>query len=195
MVFYIHDQGARVSTPIDRLLVSKDVEEVDKIPAVRRLGPEVPSEATEQYTATLLTGNRERSQLLYAQDIMSSPVHTGPPLQKLDECRAMLAEHGFHHMPVVDQQGALCGIVSDRDLLRFAASRQPNWRVTTGQVMTNKVISAATKTEIRAIAEVMCRQAIGALPIVSEANTVVGIVTRSDILRALVNRAPIELWA
>ena len=36
---------------------------------------------------------------------------------------------------------------------------------------------------------------IGSMPVIGEGERPVGIITRSDILRTLVNRAPLELWA
>ena len=49
------------------------------------------------------------------------------------------------------------------------------------------------ETEIRLIADVLIKERIGAMPIVDEKEKLVGIVTRSDILRTVV-KAPLELW-
>ena len=57
------------------------------------------------------------------------------------------------------------------------------------------MLSAHPDTEIRLIARTMFEQKIGAMPILSEEDdSMVGILTRSDILRTVVNRAPFELW-
>ena len=40
----------------------------------------------------------------------------------------------------------------------------------------------------------MFKERIGAMPIVDDQGTLVGILTRSDILRVLVNKAPLQLW-
>ncbi|WP_298220793.1 CBS domain-containing protein [Halothiobacillus sp.] len=55
-------------------------------------------------------------------------------------------------------------------------------------------MTATTNTNIRELARVLLAQDIRGLPIVNEAGEVVGVVTRGDILRALVNYAPLELW-
>ena len=60
--------------------------------------------------------------------------------------------------------------------------------------MTDQVLTAHPDTEIRTIARVMFEERIGAMPIVSEAGTPVGIITRSDILRTVMNKVPFELW-
>lgn len=211
MVFYIHDQGARVTTPVDRLLKHREVSALDKTSASRAVGRQTPmsegaqSASSEQRAASAeyvqlqrQPDKAKRRQLIYAHEIMSQPVLTGALDLTLDNAWGILAQNGFHHIPVIDRAGCLCGIVSDRDFLRYTANNSENRAIGNTpvvRIMTKKVISAAAETQIRTIAEVMCTQAIGAVPIVDEGSVVVGIVTRSDILRTLVNQAPIELWA
>ena len=61
--------------------------------------------------------------------------------------------------------------------------------------MKRQVLSAQESTLIRHLAKAICNHRIGALPVVNAENRVLGIVTRSDILGAIVNEAPLELWA
>jgi acetoin utilization protein AcuB len=56
------------------------------------------------------------------------------------------------------------------------------------------VLTAHPDTSIRDIARVFFEERIGAVPIVDRGETLVGIVTRSDILRTILNSAPLELW-
>jgi CBS domain-containing protein len=99
------------------------------------------------------------------------------------------------------------GIVSDRDLLatrgegpaavdRPDASDDANGGAdTTIRAITKtRVLTASRETAIRQIAFVMIEQRIGAMPIIDESGHLEGIITRSDILRAVVNQAPLELW-
>jgi CBS domain-containing protein len=61
-------------------------------------------------------------------------------------------------------------------------------------VMISQVVCASTETSIRRVAEVMLLHKVDALPVTDEAQRVQGIVTRTDLLRALVLEAPLELW-
>lgn len=61
-------------------------------------------------------------------------------------------------------------------------------------VMISQVVCASVDTSIRRIAEVMLLHKVDALPITDDAQHVRGIVTRTDLLRALVLDAPLELW-
>ncbi|MGC8697442.1 MAG: HPP family protein, partial [Halothiobacillus sp.] len=66
-------------------------------------------------------------------------------------------------------------------------------------IANHSVLTATPQTNIRELARVLLAQDIRGLPIVDAPNddaqkVVVGIVTRGDILQALVNYAPLELW-
>lgn len=60
--------------------------------------------------------------------------------------------------------------------------------------MTKRILVGTPSTEIRLIARAMFEERIGSMPIIDEKNKLVGIITRSDILRTLVSHAPMELW-
>ncbi|GJL63773.1 MAG: hypothetical protein NPIRA04_24270 [Nitrospirales bacterium] len=143
-----------------------------------------------------------RKPAFLAKQIMSSPVVTLFPTAKLSDAWSIIQSQRFRHIPVLSSQGHLVGILSDRDLFRATieivtlpdqsgvdAHRKP-----IQQIMVRNVLAAAPKTEIRAIARVLFEERIGAMPIVAEQGDLVGILTRSDILRTVVNEAPIELW-
>jgi acetoin utilization protein AcuB len=206
MVFYIHDQGARVSTPLDQLLMPTNVTATDKAASIRRVKHKIDSAdrrsstevAAEKYSQEQCSNPTERVSAIYAQDIMSSPVKTCSPAHPINDQWTLLGQSEFHHLPVINTRAQLCGIVSDRDFLRYIAKPHRDQAVGTTRIatiMTSVVISAAQRTEIRTIAEVMCNRGIGAVPIIREDSAIVGIVTRTDILRTLVNQAPLELWA
>ncbi len=146
---------------------------------------------------------RERQPALHAHQIMSSPVTTLMPETTIVEAWGVFREHRFRHIPVVDGEGRLVGIVADRDLLRYAALNgrippygpdSPEARTPIARLMKQQVLTATPDTEIRQIAQVLIEQHIGAMPIMDYRGALVGIVTRSDILRALVTHAPLELW-
>jgi acetoin utilization protein AcuB len=97
------------------------------------------------------------------------------------------------HLPVVDADGALVGIVTDRDLRQvvFAPSIQERLGgsvdalkdLTIRDVMTWSVVTARPDMSIREAASVLHERKIGALPVV-ERGRVVGMLTERDVLRA-----------
>ncbi|MEH6558680.1 MAG: CBS domain-containing protein [Oceanicoccus sp.] len=203
-MFYIIAQGARISTPIDQLLKSTNVQPVVATTAVKAvttnsgaIQEKSLSPKAEIYRQSQRKDSESsaRTSARFAREIMTSPVTTASVHLSLTDTWQLLAAKGFHHLPIVDDRQQLQGIVSDRDLLRYAAN--DNRRIgdyPIEQLMTRQVISADANAEVRMLAEIMCSRAIGSIPIVGDDREVIGIVSRTDILRSLVHGAPMELW-
>ncbi len=162
---------------------------------------EGPPSALAAYAETARP--RARQPALHAHQIMSSPVTTLTPETSILEAWRVFRAKRYRHIPVVDGEGRLVGIVADRDLLRYAAvnGRIPPFdehsveaQTAIATLMKPRVLTATPDTEIRQIARVLIEQHIGAMPIMDYQGRLRGIVTRSDILRALVTHAPLELW-
>ena len=106
----------------------------------------------------------------------------------------ILKEKRFKHLPVLDGNGALVGVVTDRDLKRASASDATTLevhellylldKVKIEQVMTRKPETILATDTVQAAAKRMTEKKIGCLPVL-EGKTVVGIVTKDDLLRLL----------
>jgi acetoin utilization protein AcuB len=133
---------------------------------------------------------------------MSSPVVTLPVTASLSQAWEMVHSKRFRHIPVLGADDSVAGILSDRDLFRGTMESVlsgTTW--STKQVespirnlVSHPVLVASPDAELRAIARVLLEERIGALPIVSEAGGLVGMVTRSDILRVLVAHPDFDQW-
>ncbi|MEO8340335.1 MAG: CBS domain-containing protein [Nitrospirota bacterium] len=139
---------------------------------------------------------------LVAQDIMTSPVTLLPSDRTLLEAWTLMKHKGIHHLPVTSIHGTLVGMVSNHYLLSYAQELEsvahpgPSasaWHKL-AQVMSNRVLSATPTTEIREIAHIMLGEQVSAIPILDISHHPIGILTTSDILRAIVHRIPLELW-
>ncbi len=130
------------------------------------------------------------------QQIMRRAVTTLPPEAHLDEAWRVITAQRFRHIPVVDPdlEHAIVGMLSDRDLLAAAAHLGSGADRSVSEIMATSIIACRPTTPIRTAAEAMLTERIGALPVVSKLNKLIGIVSRSDILRAVVHEVPIELW-
>ncbi len=97
------------------------------------------------------------------------------------------------HIPVVDEDDGLVGILTQRDLYRSALlqtlseSRGSRDRALRGvqinRVMTTEVVTTNPATPIRDAAELMFKQKIGCLPVLHDGD-LVGILTEADFVRA-----------
>lgn len=141
----------------------------------------------------------EKMPVFHASKIMSTPVFTiGPEVSAYDVWLKFM-ENKFHHMPVVSDQGKLIGIVSDRDFfkkLEVCDGKVESGKDTTvKEIMSTDVIATALLTDIRRIAKAMLDHHIGAMPVLNEDGSLAGIITRSDILHAIIHQPELKFWA
>lgn len=145
------------------------------------------------------SGEPTRKELRLAGEIMTSPVFTVTPNTSIKELQQIFSERRFRHLPVLSTEGRLVGLVSDRDVLRFQMklfeeALSPAL-MPASRLMTTDVLTATADTAIRDIARTMFEERIGAMPIVGESDALEGMITRSDILRAMITHGPVKLWA
>jgi tRNA nucleotidyltransferase (CCA-adding enzyme) len=126
-----------------------------------------------------------------ARDLMSSPVRTIRPETTIDEAQRILLRYGHSGLSVVDADGQLVGIISRRDIdiaLHHGFSHAP-----VKGYMTTNLKSIYPDTPLPEIESLMVTYDIGRLPVL-ENGQLIGIVTRTDVLRQLHQRVqePIE---
>lgn len=114
-----------------------------------------------------------------AQEIMSAPVHTICPEERLIDASRALEEIGHTGLPVVDGQEQLVGFLTLRDIMKGRRADQMHAPVK--GYMSRPPISLAPEAPVHEVEELLAAHNIGHLPIVRE-KQVVGIVTRSDYL-------------
>lgn len=154
-------------------------------------------EAVEAYEG-VQQGDLERGPLYRATQLMRGPVVTVGAADPVGGAWRVLRDENIRQAPVVDAAGTPIGIVTERDLL--TAVDVDGDRVIevltriVRDVMTTPVVAATPDTDIRHIAAVMLEHGVDAVPILNEGGRLVGIVSRSDILRAAVADPPLSLW-
>ena len=128
------------------------------------------------------------------QEIMTSSVTTLPHDATLLDAVLCMRQSGLRHLPVV-KEGALVGVLSDRDVTRVAPSlfeklSQEEYNeifktTLIESVMTKEPVTAHPHTPARDVVNTMCERKIGAVPVVGGDDTLAGIVTRADLLGLL----------
>lgn len=115
---------------------------------------------------------------------MTTPPITVTPDTDFKVAMGLMQRHRIRRLPVVDAVGALAGIVAERDLLA-AADRYLQSVADVGDIMTRKVVTVARSTPVVVAASLMVGLKIGGLPVVDASNKVLGIITETDLLKAL----------
>jgi CBS domain-containing protein len=148
---------------------------------------------------------------MLTKDIMSRVVVTVTPSDSILHAIRLMLQHKVSGLPVVDASGNLVGIVTEGDFLRRTETatvrHRPRWveflmgpgplaaeytRAAgrfVAEVMTPDVVVATAEMELQEVAGLMERHHVKRLPVVGD-NRLAGIVTRQDMLRALVGRKP-----
>lgn len=138
-------------------------------------------------------------------DVMTKdPVTTGPEAT-LKEVARLLGEHGISGVPVVGIEGEPLGVVSEADILAKEAgadldARGPlGWFFgnaadvearaklaarTAGEAMSSPAITTRPEQNVAEAARTMIEVGVNRLPVVDQRGSVVGIVTRADLVRA-----------
>lgn len=148
---------------------------------------------------------------MQARDIMTKPVVTIATSASVAEAADLMLTRNIRCLPVVGDDGSLAGIISEGDFLRRGElgtrRARPRWleflvgpgkladeyvrssgrRV--AEVMTAGVVSAAPGASLADVVELMATHDIKNVPIV-DADKIVGIVSRSDLMRILLRTLP-----
>jgi len=117
-----------------------------------------------------------------ARDLMSSPVRTIRPQTSIGEAHRILLRYGHSGLSVVDHVGQLVGVISRRDL-DIALHHRLEHAPVKGY-MTTQVKTITPDTTLPEIESLMVTYDIGRLPVIDR-GALVGIVTRTDVLREL----------
>lgn len=131
---------------------------------------------------------------MYVGRIMNTFLMTIPPDTSLQKAKEIIDEKRINHLLVVDKNGDLIGIVSDRDIKQTSASpattlsvHELNYlltQLTVEPIMSKKIITISPGTTIERAALIMQKNRINALPVIED-EKLVGIITSSDVMRVL----------
>lgn len=131
---------------------------------------------------------------------MTKSLITIKPQESLRHARERLAKYRINQLPVV-MEDKLVGIVTDRDVrdaypssLRLFYGKDIDEfgdSHTVEEVMTYNVVTVAPQIPLQEAARLLRRQRFGALPVVDQGK-LVGILTRSDVLDAMLAEEPTE---
>jgi acetoin utilization protein AcuB len=131
---------------------------------------------------------------MLVKERMTSPAMTVTADTSFQDALKLMRDQKFRRIPVVDQEGRLIGIVSERDLLHASPSPATSlsvwevnyllWKLKVADIMTHHVITIAQDAPIEDAANLMLTRKIGGLPVVDSACRVVGVITETDIFKA-----------
>jgi CBS domain-containing protein len=135
----------------------------------------------------------------HVSDVMTPDVVAAGPDTPYRDVVDLLIERRINAVPIVDEDRRVIGVVSESDLLRkieLVGEDEPHWferrrreqhhkaaARTAGELMTVPAVTLTPEASIRTAARVLDEANVKQLPIVNHLGGLVGIVTRSDLLK------------
>jgi len=123
---------------------------------------------------------------------MSHHVHTVKRNDQLTIADALMKQERVRHLPVLDEDGEVCAVISQRDLFRGALLRALGYgsraeelmlsQVAVKEAMSAEIHTTVPDTLVAEAARLMIERKIGCLPVI-ENGRLVGIVTETDFVR------------
>lgn len=122
--------------------------------------------------------------------IMSRTVVVANQFHNFSEVLELFSKHNMHHLPVVDGQNSVIGIISSNDLMKLFSN--PKYKdmkfnkdeidkaINIPELMTKDIITVSSKDSIRTTAKLFTENKIQSLPVV-DGGKLVGIVTIKDL--------------
>ena len=127
-----------------------------------------------------------------SKNMTINPVTTTPDMGVFEAFELMKSE-GVQRLPVLDGEGNLVGIISEKNITSAAADKEVSIvefalllsKIKVGDVMTKEVITVSVDDPVEMAARKMSDNDISILPVVDNNGKLVGVVSRSDLFRLL----------
>ncbi|WP_026369782.1 CBS and ACT domain-containing protein [Kallotenue papyrolyticum] len=133
---------------------------------------------------------------MLVRDRMTQTPVTATPDTSFNEALRLMRERRVRRLPIVERDGRVVGIVSEKDLLNAAPSPATTLsryeinellsRLRLRDLMTHQVITVTPDMPLEEAARIMADNKIGGLPVVDAQQQLVGIITETDIFRTMV---------
>lgn len=126
------------------------------------------------------------------RDIMTTPVETMSVGDTLAQAREQLRRGRIRHLPVVDGEDRLVGLLTHRQILgAWLSHGQPNreapdvigQEIPVEMLMANDILTVDPETTAAKAAELLTSYKFGCLPVVDERHHLIGILTEADFVR------------
>ena len=128
--------------------------------------------------------------MINVNEIMSTELITLEPGDSVSKAAETMTKNNIRHIPVVDPQNQVIGIISQRDVLKAGAFSsqisKPTLDCPISDIMTEEILTTHPKDSLRAAGLTLQKHKYGCLPVVDN-DVLVGIITDSDFVGVAIN--------
>jgi len=116
------------------------------------------------------------------RELMTSKVHCCRPLDSLETAARMLWDHDCGVLPVVDKEGRVGAMITDRDICMAASmTGRPLAELRVAETMSDGVVSCTPEDEVYVALKLMADYQLRRLPVVDPEGRLCGIITLNDL--------------
>ncbi|HUS73083.1 MAG TPA: CBS domain-containing protein [Sedimentisphaerales bacterium] len=192
--------GIVTSTDILKLFIRLDT--------IRQLCSKTGKTDERKRFVDLLSGNSDKvmpafsTVLRVVEDVMTEQVVYLEEQESLAKAMEVMQKGKFRHVPIVDEQKKLVGVISDRDVLRYLPYLRPGaesfhnrlfdvapnnaaTQQSLHQIMTRDVTCVLPSCDFYTAVKMLYEMNISCLPVTDDDKKLVGIVTVTDVMRGL----------
>jgi len=119
-----------------------------------------------------------------AGEIMHGPVLATTPRASVRDIAAQLVVNGISGMPVAERGGTVLGVITEADILESLMEGKTLENLTAADIMSPEPITVDMETEVEEVIKILIEEGIVRVP-VTEKGKLVGIISRIDIIRAV----------
>jgi len=121
-----------------------------------------------------------REKVIHVGDVMARDLKTAGKSDSIDSVSSLMIENNINQVPITDDAGKLCGIITSWDITKAIAEKKRKL----AEFMTKKVVTSYADDPLDVATRKIEKHEINSTPVVDKEGRLTGIITLSDITRA-----------
>ena len=175
-------------------------QETDDILTFGNTGYRSTPKAIETYIDSIEQPN-SKEMVFHAFQVMTSPVQVLASSCSLETAINKFEQFSFQAFPIINEQYRLVGFISRQQVYEYVLKHKNNKGYDKAASILSlflhegsKVYAAEPVTDVRRIAALMLDHELHIVPIIESSGCIVGIISRTNIIKAVMTEPPLSLW-
>jgi CBS domain-containing protein len=118
---------------------------------------------------------------VFVARLMSTTLYTVSPETLVEDAAGKMLENEIGSVVVVDDAGAIEGILTTTDFVQIVAERKPKDQTPVSAYMSTDVVTVGAQDDVRDVADVLVEHGFHHLPVVDDEEGPIGMVTTTDL--------------
>ena len=146
------------------------------------------------YRETIQNRPQRLERAVYAKEIMQTRVSTVSQDDPLSRVLEIMLNHSMLHIPVIQKGGKLEGMITYYNLLEATTRQNMPLDTKAIRIMNSRVLTATGNTTLHELSRVMVMEKVDAVPILDNAQKLVGLVTTTEMMECIVHHSKLNVW-